>query len=220
MVKSYGIGLEAAEGESADSAVVAIGKGTETGVEGRDGLFDHHLLESIEIEEIGTGCRIGVSQNGSTAFHHDYHRDALLGCDEVVHDVAQHSLGAPSCLILSGSVHEIEHGEAPFGLGGILGRKIDIARPLRPCQLGVVFLDTDLAVRDFLLKIEIHPGLGHLDTAGPVSGTEEFLGIGIGNPLSVDSEHIVVESGNKRVGSHFPNPIFALGHGIGLADID
>ena len=117
-------------------------------------------------------------------------------------------------------MHEIEHGEAPVRLGSVLGREIDIAGTLRAGQFGVVLLDTDLAMRDLLLEVEIDAGLRHLDTAGPVSRAEELLGVRIGHPLAVNVEHIVVESRHEGVGGHFPHAVLALRHLIGLADID
>ena len=52
VVQANRIGLETAQGEAADGAVVAVRKGAEAGVEGGQGLLYGNFLKSIEIEQV------------------------------------------------------------------------------------------------------------------------------------------------------------------------
>ena len=60
----------------------------------------------------------------------------------------------------------------------------------------MILVYEDLSVRDFLLKIIVHAGLGNLNSAAPVAGAEELAAVGIRNALTVHCHHIIVESRN------------------------
>ena len=217
MVQADGIGLETAQGQAADGAVVAVRERAEAGVEGRDGLLDRHFLEGVEIEQVETACGLGAGEGRHGMLADDDHRLAGAFRDQVVHDVAHHALGGPAGLILAGPVHQVQHREAARRLGRVLRRQIDIAGALLPRQGGVVLFDADLAVRDVLLQVIIHSCLRNLDAAGPEARAEEQPAVRVRNPLPVHIQRVIVETGHKGFRLGFPDAVRALHHRIVLA---
>ena len=99
--------------------------------------------------------------------YYDHGLGLLLG-NQVVHDVAQLTLGAPAGLILAGSVEQIKHRETAVGLLLVLRRQIYPGGTLGTGQLGLIFYNLYLAVRNLLLQIIVHTGLRYVNTALPV----------------------------------------------------
>ena len=68
-------------------------------------------------------------------FHYYDHGLSLLCGNQVIHDVAQFTLGAPSGLILTGSVEQVKHWETAVGLLLVLRRQIYPGGTLSACKL-------------------------------------------------------------------------------------
>ena len=107
---------------------------------------------------------------------HDYdHGLGLFLGNQVVHDVAQFTLGAPSGLILAGSVEQVKHWETAVRLFLVLRRQIYPGGTLGTGQLGLVLYNLYLAVRDLLFQIIIYAGLRNVNTALPVVRAVELF---------------------------------------------
>lgn len=107
--------------------MVAVCKGAQMRIKERHTLLDHDLFKGVEVEEVEALCRLCIGQLGYTMLANDDHRLALSGGDQIVHDVTHHTLCRPACLILTGSMHKIQHRETAVRLGDILRWKVYIA---------------------------------------------------------------------------------------------
>ena len=72
-------------------------------------------------------------------------------------------------------------------------------------------------MRNLLLQVIVNAGLGNVNTALPVVGTEELLTVGVRYALAVNIHCIVVESHNQRISGNLPHAVITLYKGIVLA---
>ena len=223
MVETYGPTLETAHGKASNGPVHAVGQGTVAGVDHRDYLLGDDPVEWGEVHYHAAGpsgleLRL-VGQGGFATVHHDQHRLAFAGGDEVVHDVVHLALDGPAGLVLTASVEEVENRVVLGRIALIFSWDIDIADPPGLREIGVVALHADLAMRDFLLQVIVYAGLRYLNAAGHHSAAIEKLAGRVCDLDSVDMYEIVVETRDLGIACDLPHAVGVLGHGIELPEI-
>ena len=224
VVEADGPALESAHGKTGYGPMHAVGEGTVPCIDHRNDLLGDNPVEGGEVHDHTAGpsgleVRL-VGERGFTTVHHHQHGLALAGGDEVVHDVVDLALDGPAGLVFTASVEEIEDWIALGRIAFILRRNIDVADSPGFCEVGVITLHTDLAVRDFLFEVVVYARFRNLYTAGHHAASVEQLARRVGYLDSVDMDEIVVESWHLRLAGDFPHAVGVLCHRIQFAEVE
>ena len=221
MVHGYAPADETTHRQAGDGAMVTVSYSAVFGIDHRDELLRYQHVDIREIEHAARAVsHAGPGDESLAAVHYDKHRHALLGSNQVVHDVVDLALDCPAGLIFSAAVIEVQHGVALVGLLLILGGNIDVAGS--PClgEFRPVSLHADLSVGNILRQIEVYTDFGNLDGAGHHAAAIEQLARRVGHMHAVYVDEIVVETGNLRLAGDLPDAVGILGHGVDMSEVE
>ena len=141
-------------------------------------------------------ARLSVKRLYVAVVHHHDHGLCLAFGNEVVHDVAHLALVGPAGFVFAHAVLQVEHRVSLIGVLVILGRSVHEAAAPLVAYLGVVPALVHESVRHILQRVIVDALFGNLDTAHPLTHSEEGLAVGVGCAYAVDYHLIVVKSHN------------------------
>ena len=216
--------LHPAHRQPGHGAVVAIGERPVGRVDERDQRLRDVVLERLRhvlhgLPHLGRAERLagqvgyGLAGLPSVAVgHHDDHRPATAGRDQVVEDEVRTPLPDPPGLVFAAAVLQVEHRVTRLRLLVVVRREVDERVTPGAGHLRVVPDLAHLAVGHGPDRVVVRAGLRHFHGARVLAAAKERVTAGVAHLRAVDDQRVVVQAGHEGRRGDRPEAVRLLHH--------